>query len=127
MTIGIADSTVIIHLLRHDASAVAWATTVPTRVGITSITWLEVMFGAAGKVGQERAKVVLAEFELFFPTEVDQLWAMDQMERYRLSRGVGINDCLIASVGQRLQVPIYTHNQKDFLKVLPPNLVVKPY
>ena len=96
MTIGIADSTVIIHLLRHDASAVAWATTVPTRVDITSITWLEVMFGAAGKVGQERAKVVLAEFELFFPTEVDQLWAMDQMERYRLSRGVGINDCLIA-------------------------------
>ncbi|MEO8396941.1 MAG: PIN domain-containing protein [Chloroflexota bacterium] len=121
------DSTVIIHLLRHEASAIAWAITFPNRAGVTSITWLEVMFGASGKVGQERAKLVLAKFDLSFPTQEDQVWAMEQMERYRLSRGVGINDCLIASVSQRLQVPIYTHNQKDFLKILPPNLVVKPY
>jgi len=28
-------------------------------------------------------------------------------------------DCFIASVCHRLNVPIYTDNQKDFLKVLP--------
>lgn len=49
------------------------------------------------------------------------------MEQYRLSHGIGINDCLIASVAHRLQVPILTHNQKDFLKILPANLVIKPY
>ena len=127
MTVGIVDSTVIIHLLRNDALAIAWASASPTRAGVTSITWLEVMFGASGKVGQTRAKAVLAKFDLYFPTQDDQLWAMDQMERYRLSHGVSINDCLIASVSHGLQVPILTHNQKDFLKILPPNLVVKPY
>ena len=43
------------------------------------------------------------------------------------SQGVGVMDCFIASVCLRLNQPIYTHNQKDFLKMLPPNLVVKPY
>ena len=35
---------------------------------------------------------------------------MQQLEHYRLSDGVGIHDCLIASVCHRLQVPIYSHN-----------------
>ena len=127
MIVGLVDSTVIIHLLRNNPPAIAWATTVSARLGVTSITWLEVMYGASGKVGQSRAKSVLAKFELQFPTQADQEWAMTQMEQYRLSQGVGINDCLIASVTQRLQVPLLTHNQKDFLKVLPAHLVIKPY
>jgi predicted nucleic acid-binding protein len=127
MTVAIVDSTVIIHLLRNNALAIAWANSLTTRLGVTSITWSEVMFGAPGKAGQARAKAVLAKFDLHFPTREDQLWAMEKMERYRLSRGVGINDCLIASVSHHLQVPIFTHNQKDFLKILPSTMVVKPY
>lgn len=127
MTGGIADSTVIIHLLRNNALAIAWANALSERAGVTSITWLEVMFGAPGKAGQERAKAVLTKFDLYFLIQEDQLWAMEQMERYRLSHGVGINDCLIASVSHRLKLPVFTHNQKDFLKLLPPDLVIKPY
>jgi len=107
--------------------AIAWANSIPTQAGVTSITWLEVMYGAAGKVGQARAKAVLAKFDLHFPTQQAQLWAMGQMEQHRLSYGVAINDCLIAAVAHQLQTPILTHNQKDFLKILPANLVVKPY
>ena len=127
MTVGIVDSTVIIHLYRSDRLAIAWANMISTRAGVTSITWLEVMFGAAGKAGQERSKAILENFDLYFHTDEDQRWAIEQMERYRLSRGIGINDCLIASVAYRLKVPIFTHNQKDFLKILPPTLVIKPY
>lgn len=127
MTAGLVDSTVIIHLLRSDPSAIAWVQNLPDRLGVTPITWLEVMFGAPGKSGQERAKATLARFDLSFFTPADQLWAMEQMERYRLSQGVGINDCLIASVAHRLQMPVHTHNVKDFLKILPSSLVIKPY
>jgi predicted nucleic acid-binding protein len=58
--------------------------------------------------------------------QADQDWAMEQMERYRLSHGVGVNDCLIASVAYRLQVPLYTHNLKDMTPMLG-KLAVKPY
>ena len=63
--------------------------------------------------------------EYLLPSDMD--WAIEQMTRLRLSRGVGINDCLIASVCYRLNVPIYTDNQKDFLSLLPSSLVIKPY
>ncbi len=54
------------------------------------------------------------------------LWAMEQMQKYRLSRGIEMNDCLIASVCARLQIPIYTHNIKDMQKILPISLVIQP-
>ena len=52
---------------------------------------------------------------------------MQQMERYRLSHGVGINDSLIAAVSYRLQVPLYTHNLKHMRVLLGDTLPQKPY
>jgi hypothetical protein len=52
---------------------------------------------------------------------------MQQLERDRLSDGVGMHDCLIASACHRLQVPIYTHNLKDMRVLLDETLVIKPY
>src|SRR5690606_19062513 len=98
-----------IHLLRGFPAAVDWLDTLSNRLGVTSITWLEVMFGAPGKAGQAKAKAVLEKFDLYFPIETDQLWAMEQMERYRLSQGVGINDCLIASVAS---ADLYTQPER---------------
>jgi predicted nucleic acid-binding protein len=37
---------------------------------------------------------------------------------FTLSHGVGIMDCLIASVSYRLQVPLYTRNLKHFTPLL---------
>lgn len=127
MTSGIVDSTVVIHLFRNNALALTWANDLSSTMSLTSITWLEVMFGAPGKSGQTRAKTIMSRFPLIFLQDGDQVWAMEQMERYRLSHGVGINDCLIGSICYRLNVPIYTDNQKDFLKILPSSLVIKPY
>lgn len=51
---------------------------------------------------------------------------MQKIERLRLSHGVTVNDCLIASVAHRLQIPLYTHNLKDMTPLIG-ELAVKPY
>ena|SRR5258708_3719666 len=127
MTVGIVDTTVIVHIFRKNAEAKAWLVAQTNKLSVTSITWLEVMYGAPGKIGQQVCKTILDEFELINLTEDDQTWAMTQMQAYRLSRGIGINDCLIASVCHRLQIPIYTHNVKDMTKILPVARVIHPY
>ena len=99
----------------------------PVRLLMTPITWLEVMHGAPGKAGQATCKAILSQFDMEYPTPADMDWAMQQLERYRLSHGVGIHDCLIASVAHRLQVPVYTHNLKDMRVLLGETFVVKPY
>lgn len=124
--IGVVDTTVLIHLLRNNAVAIAWVKIQPT-LSITSISWMEVIYGANGKSGQTRSLNLFQQFDLALLTQEDQQWAMQRLLALRLSRGVSITDCLIASVCHRLQVPLYTHNIKDMTRILDPSLVVKPY
>lgn len=127
MTIGLVDTTVLIHYFRKLPAARQWVDNQPARLTITPMTWLEKMRGAPGKAGQATCKMILARFDIEYCTQTDQAWAMAQMEQFRLSHGVSIGDCLIASVAHRLQVPLYTDNIKDMAVMLGSGLVIKPY
>jgi tRNA(fMet)-specific endonuclease VapC len=127
MTVGVVDSTVIVHLFRKNPSALTWYDSLSQPLAITPISWMEIMYGAAGKAGQAKCKAILNEFDMEYLTRTDMDWAMQQLERYRLSHGVEMNDCLIASVCHGLQVPLYTHNVKDMRVLLDEPLVRIPY
>ncbi|MCC6612985.1 MAG: PIN domain-containing protein [Anaerolineae bacterium] len=126
MTIAIADTTVVIHLYRRYAPALRWYESLPQSLGIAPITWMEVMYGAGSKAKQTTCKALLGQFDLIHLTSGDQDWAMQQMEKYRLSHGLAAGDCFIASVAYRLQLPLYTHNLKDMTRLIG-GLAVKPY
>jgi predicted nucleic acid-binding protein len=126
MTVGVVDTTVILHYFRKNALAHVWVDSQPARLSVTSITWFEVMEGANAKANQVESKRILDRFELLYLTMADQQWAMRQLERFQFSHHIGMNDCLIASVAQRLQTPLYTHNLKDMTPLIG-NLAVKPY
>ena len=127
MTDGVVDSTVIIHLLRRNKLALDWAVSLTEKLSVTSITCLEILMGIPNKAELERSKVVLQQFDFLALNAEDQRWAVLQLEQYRLSKGVASNDCMIASLCHRLKIPVYTHNLKDYLKVLPATLVIQPY
>ena len=122
---AILDTTVVIHLLRRYSPALSWLSTQQT-YGISSITWMEVMQGTTNKSNQAQAKHILGQFEHVYPIVHDQQWAMDQLERFQFSHHIGMNDCLIASIAYRLNVPLYTHNLKH-MKPMIGRLSVKPY
>jgi len=126
MTVAIADTTVVVHLYRRYAPALAWYGLLSQPLSITSITWMEVMYGAGSKAKQTACKTLLGQFKLIHLTSIDQQWAMLQIEKYQLSHGIATGDCFIASVANRLQMPPYTHNLKDMTPMLG-NLAVKPY
>ena len=124
---GIIDTSVIIHIFRRTPAAGAWFRSYTDILAITPITWLEVMYGAPGKAGQQTSEAIMGRFEMVFLTATDMQWAMDQMKSLRLSHGVATMGCLIASVAYRLQIPVYTHNLKDMQVLLGNNLVIKPF
>lgn len=127
MTVGILDTTVIVHLFRRHQAALNWLRTHPMTLSITSITWLEFMVGVANKRAQEDSLKLLNGFELIYLTPTDQAWAMQQLHYFRFSHGIGMNDYLIASVAERLQVPLYTHNLKHMTLLVGSKLAVQPY
>ncbi|MAS33616.1 MAG: hypothetical protein CL610_06405 [Anaerolineaceae bacterium] len=126
VSVGIVDTTVILHYFRQNLAAQEWVNTQETRLSVTSITWLEVMEGSTSKAGQARAKAILDKFETLTLSDVDQLWAMQQQERFQFSHHIGMNDCLIASVAYRLQVTLYTHNLRDMTPMIG-KLAQSPY
>lgn len=126
MTVGIVDTTVILHYFRRNAAAQAWIDLKTVQLSVTATTWMEVMQGTASKAHQSDTKRLLARFELLYPQRVDYQWAMEQLERFQFSHRIGANDCLIAAVAQRLRVPLYTHNLKHMTPLIGV-LAVQPY
>lgn len=127
MTSGLVDTSVLIHFFRRHPAAEAWFAAQTEQLSVSSITWLEFMDGVPNKLGQTYCLSILSQFVLIHLTEADQDWAMHQMALLRLSAGVHTGDCLIASVCHRLQVPLYTQNIKDMVKILPAALIIKPF
>lgn len=125
MISGIVDTTVLIHLYRSDQTATNWIAR-QTGLAVTSISWLEMLYGAPGKQGQARCLQILQQFQTEFLTPNDQTWAIEQMKVFRASNGVSLTDCLIASIAYRLQVPLYTDNVKDMQPMIK-NLAIRPY
>lgn len=60
----------------------------------------------------------MASFERVEVLAPDFDWAVAGLLKYGLSHNVGALDCLIASVNQRLQVPLYTRNLKHFTPLI---------
>lgn len=127
MITAVLDTTVLIHLLRRHPAALEWLAGQSALFGVSSITWLEVLTGTPNKRAQAETLELLQQFTLVYLTSDDQQWALEKMETLRFNAGVGMMDCLIASVCARLALPIYTHNRKDFLKLLPEQQVIQPY
>lgn len=125
--VGVIDTTIVIHLFRKLPAAIQWVAQGIPPLYVTPISWLEVMVGAPGKAGQASCKSILSRFQMEYLTRADFDWAMSSLEKYRLSNGVTSNDCLIASVAHRLQLPVYTHNAKDMRVLLDRKLVKVPY
>src|SRR5579859_4899823 len=117
MTAGIADTSVLIHLFRNNATAITWVAK-QRDLSLTPISWLEFVLGAPGKNGQKRSLDLVRRFNIAYLTQTDQQWTMEQMLLYRLRYGVSLTDCLIASVCHRLKVPLYTDNVKEFIPKL---------
>lgn len=126
MSVGIVDTTVVLHYFRKKSAARAWVDSQPVRLSVISVTWMEVMEGASSKVNQRESRRILSKFELLYLTTADQQWAMSQLEAFQFSHHIGMNDCQIAAVAHRLNLPLYTHNLKDMTPLVG-KLAVKPY
>ena len=70
MTAAIADTTVVLHLYRRYAPTLTWYGSLSQPLGITPITWMEVMYGAGSKVKQATCLALLRQFDLIHLTPI---------------------------------------------------------
>ena len=91
-------------------------------IGMSSITYMELMVGALNKRELGIIKQAFADFEIIEVSESISIKAKNLIEKYTKSHGLLIPDALIASTALELGLPLYTANVKDFQFI--PDLVL---
>lgn len=125
MVTCLLDTAILVDLVRKYPAAQAWIVAQP-QPGVSSVVWLEVLQGAQNKADQQKMIKLLGSFERVDVLPADFDWAIVSLLKYGLSHKVGALDCLIASVNQRLQVPLFTRNLKHFTPLIG-SLAQSPY
>ena len=124
---AVLDTDVLIEIFRGDDRARAWLARIESYVlGIPIFVYMEILLGARNKREQRALATQLAQYTILHLESGDSPKAQAWFEQFHLSHGVGIMDCLIATIPFRLGCPFFTFNLKHF-RVLPGLDVHAPY
>ena len=83
-------------------------------LGMSSVTYMELMVGALNKREVGIIKKAFADFEIVEISESISTKARSLIEKYTKSHGLLIPDALIGATALELDLPLYTINKKDF-------------
>ena len=89
-------------------------------LGMSSVTYMELMVGALNKREVALIKKAFADFEIIEISEAISIKARNLIEKFSKSHNLQIPDALIAATALELDLPLSTANLKDFQYI--PNL-----
>jgi predicted nucleic acid-binding protein len=81
---------------------------------INSIVQLEFLAGALNKRELRKLNKILKKFELIAVDQVTLDLSVELINEYALSHGMKVYDSIIASTCMIYDLPLWTHNKKDF-------------
>lgn len=81
---------------------------------ISAITKMELLMGANNKEEELKIKKMLLRFNTALINNDITLEALAMFEKYRLSHGLAIPDCLIAATAKVTGFELFTYNVKDY-------------
>jgi predicted nucleic acid-binding protein len=122
----ILDTSIVIDLLRNHPPAINWLATNHLNLGITSISWVEIIEGASNKREQNQVVKLLKSFALVDTEQVDIDWGITQLLKNYLSHNIDSGDWIITGVSLCLNIPLYTINLRHF-SLLIGRQAQKPY
>ncbi len=110
----LVDTNVLIDILKGNDRAVAESEALPTPHAVSSISAMELFYGARDKAEQRQIERFLALFDVVHMNEDISLKALALVKRYAKSHGLDIPDSLIAATAIVNDCALKTYNRKDF-------------
>ena len=116
----VVDTDVVSFLFKEHQLAPAYHAILAGRsLAVSLITLAEIEYGMESKNwGASRRELMgrfLARFTPLFPnTETARLWARIKTSRERLGRPITFADAWIAAAAMQLNLPLVTHNARDY-------------
>jgi predicted nucleic acid-binding protein len=113
----IVDTTLVIDFLRKRPEAVAFLEDLRIRRELEThpAVIAETLQGARDRREQNQIDAFFARFRVAEIEPADWVDSLARLRQFSLSHGVGWHDCLIAATSRRIQQPIATTNDRDFI------------
>jgi predicted nucleic acid-binding protein len=112
----IVDTDILIDIARRIPEAITYVDNLERRaiVGISSITYMELLVGCRNKTEQRKVERFVRRFEIARLNETIADRAIALLQQYRLSHGLLIADGLIAATALVVDKPLASKNQRDY-------------
>ena len=124
---ALLDTDVLVDCLRGTPSSREWLASVAgDAFQVPGIVAMEVAAGSRNKADLKVVRRFLDQFEIVWPEAGEFARAFDLLASHRLDSGLGIPDCLIASMALSRSATIYTFNARHY-RVVPGLDVREPY
>jgi predicted nucleic acid-binding protein len=112
----IVDTDILIDVARRIPEAITYVDNLERRaiVGISSVTYMELLIGCRNKTEQRKVERFVRRFEIVKLNETIAERAIALLQQYRLSHGLLIADGLIAATALVIDKPLTSKNQRDY-------------
>jgi len=110
----VLDTNVLIEVLKDNQSTIEKIQSFNTPLAISSITVMELFYGALNKAEVRKLEKFVNLFEIIEINEAISRQSTTLIKTYAKSHNLDIPDSLIASTVLVLDVPLFTYNIKDF-------------
>ena len=81
---------------------------------LSAITKMELLLGATNKQDLAKIKKNLQRFDLALLDSAITIKAFELLEKYHLSHGLALPDCIIAATAIITDLELFTYNLKDY-------------
>jgi predicted nucleic acid-binding protein len=112
----IVDTDILIDVARRIPEAITYVQDLEQRavVGISTITYMELLIGCRNKTEQRKVERFVRRFEVVKLSAAMSDHAIALLRQYRLSHGLLIADGLIAATALVEGKPLASKNQRDY-------------
>ena len=116
MNLLLVDTDILIDVGRAERKAVERLKNEESKfsLAVSSVTQMELIIGCRNKTELKLLDKFLNKLEIISISEVISSKSIELLKKYRLSHGLLIADCLIASTAIIFDISLLSKNQKDY-------------
>jgi len=114
MEMILLDTNVLIEILKDNRVTIEKVESFHGRLAISSITVMELFYGALNKAEMKKLEAFVSLFEIIDINEAISTQSTLLVKRYAKSHNLDIPDAIIGSTALVLKSPLFTYNLKDF-------------
>jgi len=108
------DTNVLIEILKGNQETIEKVQDLNTPLAISSITVMELYYGARNKAEINKLEKFVSLFEIIHVNETISSYAVHLVKTYAKSHTLDIPDGLIAATALVSKIALFTYNTKDF-------------